>query len=206
MILDPWSPFSKKPLKIPLWINPFQTSLYKLCDISLWNTCGLSLWKNFVRCYSLLALVPRAMVKLFPSCIWWRDSVYVRNVLLPARKRFRFRFKQYFQYLLWKNWNVGHLLQGEESIRKSTELNLILLNLGSIKHGWIHWSNTKGKLDNTKVLNSRERITRVKFCNLRHMYGHILFFSAGASCQFEFSSNKVTLLALLRLEISQNTC
>ena len=66
--------------------------------------------------------------------------------------------------------------KGKESIWKSTELNLILLNLGSIKHGWIHWSNTKGKLDNTKVLNSRERITRVKFCNLRHMYGHIFFF------------------------------
>lgn len=105
-----------------------------------------------------------------------RLSLCSNDVLLPARKRFRFRFKQYFQYLLWKNWNVGHLLQGEESIRKSTELNLILLNLGSIKHGWIHWSNTKGKLDNTKVLNSRERITRVKFCNLRHMYGHIFFF------------------------------
>lgn len=93
----------------------------------------------------------------------------------------------------------------KESIRKSTELNLILLNLGSIKHGWIHWSNTKGKLDNRKVLNSRKRTTRVKFCNLRLIYGHILFFSAGASCQFEFSSKKVTLLASLRLEISQNT-
>ena len=179
MILDPWSSFSKKPLKVPLWINPFQTSLYKLCDISLWNTCSLSLWKNFVRCYSLLALVPRAMVKLFPSCIWWRDSVYVRTTCCCQHgSGFAFAsasnsiFNTYFE----KIEMLVIYCKGKESIRKSTELNIILLNLGSIKHGWIHWSNTKGELDNKKVLNSRKRTTRVKFCNLRHIYGHILFF------------------------------
>ena len=152
-----WSLLQWSLIRDPLYPGNHSTSLYELIRFRhLYTSCVIFHSETLaafrfertlcaVTRYWLSYPEPLAISGAVPQLhLVTRLSLCSNDVLLPARKRFRFRFKQYFQYLLWKNWNVGHLLQGEESIRKSTELTLILLNLGSIKHCWIHWSNTKG--------------------------------------------------------------